>query len=121
MTAPAPPPAPGGPGQTITVTPENVLAARRVIGEAAEDARKRLFQLRLDLRVLPAATDEISLAASQAWTANLIGDPDSHFSRLLDYVTNVQQLGEQLEEVARQYGIDDEEIEASFKQAGGSE
>lgn len=118
MTAPAPPPAPGGPGQQITVTPENVLAARRVIGEAAEDAKKKLRSLGFDLRVKPAADDDISAAAAQAWTSNLVGADDSHFKRLTAYVENVEMLGNRLEEVAKQYGIDDEEIAASFRQTG---
>ncbi|WP_258347719.1 PE domain-containing protein [Saccharopolyspora gregorii] len=117
MTAPAPPPAPGGPSQTITVTPENVLAARRVIGEAASSARDQLGRIRMDLRVLPAASDEVSAAAARVWNMNLLGSPESHYGRLLEYIRGVEQLGEQLEEVARQYGIDEEEIAASFKQA----
>ncbi|GAA3355540.1 PE domain-containing protein [Saccharopolyspora gregorii] len=118
MTAPAPPPAPGGPGQTITVTPENVLAARRVIGEAASSAKDRLNRLAENLRVLPSASDEVSVAAARVWNANLLGEGDSHYRRLIGYVQGVEQLGEQLEEVARQYGIDEEEIAASFKQSG---
>ncbi|WP_243792778.1 hypothetical protein [Saccharopolyspora gloriosae] len=115
MTAPAPPPAPGGPGQTITVTPENVLAARRVIGEAAEDAQAKLGRLRKDLMVRPAADDDISSTASAVWNKNLVVGPESHFERLHSYVLQVQDLANQLGEAAKAYGFTEEEIEASFK------
>lgn len=115
MTAPAPPPAPGGPGQTITVTPENVLAARRVIGEAAEDAKFKLQELRMKLMVQAAATDEISTSAAAVWNRNLLAGPESHFERLHSYVLGVEQLAEQLGEAAKAYGFADEEISASFQ------
>lgn len=119
MTAPAPPPAPGGPGQQITVTPENVLAARRIIGEAAEDAKHKLRNLRTELAVTPAAKDDISTAAATVWNRNLIMGPESHFERLHAYVQHVEQLANQLGEAAKQYGFTDEEIAASFKSADG--
>ncbi|GAB2666485.1 hypothetical protein GCM10027271_27320 [Saccharopolyspora gloriosae] len=115
MTAPAPPPAPGGPGQTITVTPENVLAARRVIGEAAEDAKFKLQNLRTKLMVQASARDEISTTAAAVWNRNLLVGPESHFERLHSYVESVEELANQLEEAAKAYGFTDEEIEASFK------
>lgn len=118
MTAPAPPPAPGGPGQQITVTPENVLAARRVIGEAADRAKQQLNDLMFAMQVTPPAFDDISKAAAVAWNRNLAGESHSHYRRLLQYVESVQRLGDQLEEVAKQYGIDDEEIAASFQHSG---
>lgn len=121
MTAPAPPPPPGGPGQTITVTPDNVLQARRIIGQAAEDAKARLHHLQHDLRVSPAARDDISTAAAVAWNRHLLVDGDSHFQRLISYVSSVEQLGNQLEEAAKQYGFTDEEIAASFRAAGSQQ
>ncbi|MBK0867504.1 hypothetical protein INP57_11840 [Saccharopolyspora sp. HNM0986] len=119
MTAPAPPPAPGGPGQQITVTPENVLAARKAILAAAEDARNKLVAKQTDLSVRSPARDDISVAASATWTANLMGDPDSHYNRLMSYVLQVEQLGHRLGEAAKQYGYTDEEIAASFQAKPG--
>lgn len=116
MTAPAPPP--GGPGQAITVSPENVLQVRRIIGQAAEDARSKLQHLQRDLRVRPAADDDISKAAATAWNHNLSSAPDSHYQRLVSYVLQVERLGQQLEQTARQYGLTDEEIAASFRSSG---
>lgn len=115
MTAPAPPPPPGGPGQTITVTPDNVLQARRIIGQAAEDALERLNGLAYRMRVLPPGSDQISQASARVWNHHLVGAPDSHYQRLIEYVKSVQQLGDHLEDVARQYGITEDEIAASFQ------
>jgi hypothetical protein len=118
MTTPAPPPpppGPGGPGQTITVNKDNVLEVRKAILMAAEDAKFKLNELAPSLRVIPPATDDISLTSAAVWTANLLGNPDSHFARLLQYVNNVIALGDQVGEAAKQYGYTDDEIKASFQ------
>lgn len=117
MTAPAPPP--GGPGQGITVTPDNVLAARKAILAAAEAARDKLVAKQTDLAVRSPARDDISVAASATWTANLMGNQDSHYNRLMAYVLQVEQLGHKLGEAAKQYGYTDEEIAASFQAEPG--
>ncbi|MDA3643473.1 hypothetical protein LZ318_09170 [Saccharopolyspora indica] len=116
MTTPAPPPpppAPGG-GQTLTVNRDNVLEVRKVILSAAEGAKKKLRDLRPSLMVSAPGYDKVSSTAAAVWTANLVGNPDSHYSRLQQYVDNVFELGRQLEEAAKQYGYTDEEIVASF-------
>ncbi|MFI0468117.1 hypothetical protein ACH347_28885 [Saccharopolyspora sp. 5N102] len=113
--APPPPPVPGGAGQTITVNKDNVLEVRKVILMAAEDAQFKLHSLVPSLLVSAPADDEISSTAAAVWTANLAGNPDSHFARLMQYVTNVLDLGQQLEEAAKQYGYTDDEIAASFQ------
>jgi len=115
MTAPAPPPPPGGPGQTITVTPDNVLQARRAILAAAEEARDALVRKQPDLMVRPAAQDQVSTAASTMWTRKLLSEQDSHYNRLMSYVLEVEKLGHQLGETAKQYGFTDDEIAASFQ------
>ncbi len=94
MTTPPPPPAPdaGVAGQTITVNKDNVLQVRRTILAAAEDASERLNDLAPSLAVSPPARDEISQRAAAVWTANLLGNPDSHFRRLQQYVDNVIAL-----------------------------
>ncbi|MBQ0927278.1 hypothetical protein [Saccharopolyspora endophytica] len=122
MTTPPPPPAPdaGVAGQTITVNKDNVLQVRRTILAAAEDARERLYGLAASLQVVPPANDDVSKHAANTWTAYLLGNPDSHFNRLMQYVDNVVQLGEQLGEAAKQYGYTDEEISASFQLTRGS-
>lgn len=115
MTTPSPlPPAPGGGHRTFAVDKGTVLAARKVILQAAEEAKSALRELRHDLEIQAPAHDDISLAATRAWNGNLQGDPDSHYARLMQYVLNVQELGVQLEEVAKQYGYTEEEIAASF-------
>ncbi|TWG08972.1 hypothetical protein [Saccharopolyspora dendranthemae] len=121
MTTPPPPPAPGSgaPGQTITVNKDNVLAVRKTILAAAEEASERLNDLAPSLAVSPPAGDEISQRAAAVWTANLLGNPDSHFKRLQQYVDNVVALGEQLGEAAKEYGYTDEEISASFQSKRG--
>lgn len=105
--------------QTITVNKDNVLEVRKTILAAAEDARERLNDLAPSLAVSPPASDQISQRAAAVWTANLLGNPDSHFKRLQQYVDNVIALGEQLGEAARQYGYTDEEISASFQSKQG--
>ncbi|MER7080697.1 hypothetical protein SAMN02982929_02750 [Saccharopolyspora kobensis] len=110
---PPPPPAPGG-GQTLTVNRDNVLEVRKVILSAAEQAQMKLRALQPSLIVQAPAGDEVSKTSAAVWTANLVGNPDSHYVRLLQYVDNVVDLGRQLEEAAKQYGYTDEEIVASF-------
>lgn len=113
-TPPPPPPGPGGSGQTFTVNEDNVLAARKVILQATENARARLMALQPDLSITAPAHDDISVAAARTWNGNLQGNADSHLSRLIQYVSNVEVLGTQLEEAAKQYGYTEEEIAASF-------
>ncbi|WP_246155031.1 hypothetical protein [Saccharopolyspora hirsuta] len=116
MTTPAPPPPPPGPGggQTITVNKDNVLEVRKVILAAAEDARIKLSSLAPNLIVRAPGDDEVSKTAAAVWTGNLVGNEDSHYARLMQYVSNVFDLGMQLEEAAKQYGYSDDEIAASF-------
>ncbi|MGW5648697.1 hypothetical protein ACWEV3_26720 [Saccharopolyspora sp. NPDC003752] len=112
--APPPPPVPGGAGQTITVNKDNVLEVRKVILAAAEDARLKLLALLPSLIVSAPASDAISTTSASVWSANLVGNQDSHYARLMQYVTNVFDLGQQLEEAAKQYGYTDDEIASSF-------
>ncbi|RRO16345.1 hypothetical protein EIL87_14445 [Saccharopolyspora rhizosphaerae] len=88
---------------------------RKTILAAAEEASQRLNDLAPSLAVSPPAGDQISQRAAAVWTANLLGNPDSHFHRLQQYVDNVLALGEQLGEAAKHYGYTDEEISASFQ------
>ncbi|MDI2028539.1 hypothetical protein QFW96_07945 [Saccharopolyspora sp. TS4A08] len=123
MTTPVPPPpAPdsGAAAQTITVNEDNVLEVRKTILSAAEDARERLYGLAASLQVTPPGDDEVSKHAATTWTAYLLGNQDSHFNRLMQYVDNVEKLGEQLGEAAKQYGYTDEEISASFQLTRGA-
>ncbi|TDC90146.1 hypothetical protein E1161_19755 [Saccharopolyspora aridisoli] len=103
----------------MTVNEDNVLQVRRTILAAAEDARERLYGLAASLQVTPPANDDVSKHAANTWTAYLLGNPDSHFNRLVQYVDNVVQLGEQIGEAAKQYGYTDEEISASFQLTRG--
>jgi hypothetical protein len=114
-TPPPPPPAPGGAGNTITVNKDNVLAARKAVLEAVEEAEEKLRRLRNKLIIDPPAKDDISVAAATAWNRNLLTNEESHYNRLLGYVDKIRELGEQLGEAARQYGFTEEQIEASFK------
>jgi hypothetical protein len=114
-TPPPPPPVPGGPGQTLNVNKDNVLEVRKAILMAAEDAKFKLNELAPGLRVMPPATDDVSVTSAAAWTANLIGNQDSHFARLVQYVDNIVALGDQVGEAAKQYGYTDDEIKASFQ------
>ncbi|MGW1676732.1 hypothetical protein [Saccharopolyspora sp. NPDC002376] len=111
--APPPPPSPGG-GQTLTVNKDNVLEVRKVILAAAEEARQKLRDLMPSLIVSAPGEDEVSATSATVWTANLVGNQDSHYARLQQYVDNVFDLGRQLEEAAKQYGYTDDEIVASF-------
>lgn len=116
MTTPAPPPPPPTPGggQTLTVNKDNVLEVRKIILSAAEEARLKLSSLAPNLVVRAPGEDEVSKTAAAVWTANLVGNPDSHYARLMQYVSNVFELGRQLEEAAKQYDYTDDEIAASF-------
>ncbi|WP_460954742.1 hypothetical protein [Parasphingorhabdus pacifica] len=115
MTAPMPPPIPGGDRQSFVVDEENVLAARNVILRATEDARRRMKELQPGLMIDSPAEDEISVAAARVWNGNLQANADSHYARLMQYILRVEELGEQLEEAAKQYGYTEEEIAASFR------
>ncbi|GAA2357092.1 hypothetical protein GCM10009854_39240 [Saccharopolyspora halophila] len=112
MTAPVEQPAGG---QAITVTEDNVLEVRRTILAAAEEALHRLQSIAPNLQVTPPATDEVSRSAAAYWTHRLVGAEDAHFQRLLQYVNNVIELGEQVGEAAREYGYTDEQIQESFQ------
>lgn len=103
------------PGPSFEVNEDNVLAARATILNAADEAMLRLGQLRYDMIMQPCGEDKISKDAAALWNDRLVQAPDSHASRLGDYIKAVQELGLQLEDAAKQYGFTEEEIEASFK------
>lgn len=109
------PPTTGGPGQTFTVNEDNVLAARKVILSAAEDAMRKLDGMKFDLVIKPSAEDSISTPSAEFWNRSLLTEQDSHFNRLRQYVTNVLDMAKQVEEAAKQYGYTEEEIAVSFQ------
>ncbi|CAM05257.1 hypothetical protein A8924_6431 [Saccharopolyspora erythraea NRRL 2338] len=114
MTTPPPPPGPNGPGQTITVNKDNVLEVRRVVLSATDEARHKLQRLQREFGITAPAKDRISVAATHTWNGNLFANADSHYQRLMQYIVNVEDLGKQLEEAAKQYGYTEDDIMASF-------
>lgn len=109
-----PPPEPANPARTLVVDRDNVLQAGKVVSEAVEAAYRKLDEIAVDLVIDSPADDRISTASAAEWNANLVGNDNSHYARLRQYVDHVRDLADQLRDAAEQYGYTDEEIAASF-------
>jgi hypothetical protein len=102
--------------QKFEVNEKNVLDAGRLIQDQARALNDALNMHMFGLRI-PAdahAADRVSADIVEAWNDRLIDNPDSYANRVLDYIKNLNNLGEQLKTAAQQYELSEEEITATF-------
>jgi hypothetical protein len=66
------------------------------------------------LVVEPAAGDPVSQDAAIAWNFRLVGADDSYAARIEEYVDSLVNLIRQLQDSARTYGFNDQDIAATF-------
>src|SRR6266536_3678461 len=99
---------------TFTVTPDNVLAAAKIIRTQADSLRSALKDARFDLHIDPPGDDDVSTRIAPAWNALLIEREDSYVSRIQQYVDGLHNLATQCAESARTYGYTEEQVAAAF-------
>ncbi len=100
---------------TFTVTPDNVLAAAKIIQTQADTLRDKLDSAEDALRVVPPADDDVSTRMAPAWNDLLLDRPDSYRYRIRSYVEGLYNLASQCADSARTYGYTEEEIAAAFR------
>ena|SRR2546427_9593033 len=99
---------------TFTVTPDNVLAAAKIIQAAADNLQAKLQDSRYELVVVPPGDDDVSTRVAPAWNDLLVYNDDSYASRILQYVEGLRNLAQQCGESARTYGYSEEQVAAAF-------
>ncbi|ANZ37299.1 hypothetical protein BBK82_15765 [Lentzea guizhouensis] len=102
--------------QQFEVNEKTVLDAGRLIQDQAKALNDALNMHMFGLRI-PAdahAADRVSADIVEAWNDRLVDNPDSYANRVLDYIKNLNGLGEQLKAAAEQYKLSEEDITATF-------
>ena len=99
---------------TFTVTPDNVLAAAKIIQNAADNLQNKLQDSRHELVVAPPGDDDVSTRVAPAWNDLLVYNDSSYASRILQYVEGLHNLAQQCAESARTYGYTEEQVAAAF-------
>jgi hypothetical protein len=102
--------------QKFEVNKDNVLKAGKLIQDQAQALADALERHLPDLRI-PVdahAADMVSKDIVEAWNDRLVDNPDSYAERVLAYIKNLNNLGQQLRTSAEQYHLSDEEITATF-------
>lgn len=99
---------------TFTVTPNNVLAAAKIIQTQADALNDKLTDSKRDLRIDPPGDDDVSIRIAPAWNGLLLERDDSYANRIRQYVDGLHKLAQQCVESARAYGYTDEQVAAAF-------
>jgi hypothetical protein len=95
---------------SFTVTPENVLAAAKIIETQALALKDKLDAARSDLLVEAPGTDDVSTKIAPAWNDLLLHKNDSYANRVQEYVHGLIKLADQCAESAKAYGYTDDQI-----------
>ena len=99
---------------TFTVTPQNVLAAAKIIQTQADALRDKLELVRSDLVVSPPGDDDVSTRVAPAWNDLLVYNDSSYANRIKAYILGLHNLAQQCAESARAYGYTEEQVAAAF-------
>jgi hypothetical protein len=97
----------------MQVNPDNVLDVRKALLTEAEDLGSFLRLNQPGMRVGDCGSDPVSPKASQIFNEKI----NIHLKEVNDYVNQLFAAGQQLAQVARNYGHTEGEIAASFKSA----
>jgi hypothetical protein len=95
---------------TFTVTPDNVLAAAKIIATQASALQDKLESVRGDLIVTAPGDDDVSTKIAPAWNDILVHADDSYSNRIQLYIDGLTKLADQCKESAKAYGYTDEAI-----------
>lgn len=100
---------------TFTVTPDNVLAAAKIIETQALALQDKLDQAEDHLRVAAPGDDDVSTRVAPAWNDLLLDNADSYRNRIRQYVDGLHKLAQQCADSAKTYGYTEEEIAGAFR------
>src|SRR5262245_17397845 len=95
---------------TFTVTPENVLAAAKIIETQALALKDKLDAARGELLIEAPGNDDVSTRIAPAWNDLLLHRDDSYANRVQDYVHGLIKLAGQCAESAKAYGYTDDQV-----------
>ncbi len=102
----------------LTVDPDQVLAAARIVSEQADELSAALIEHELSMRIDPPSENQVSGYVAEAWNAVVVDNDDSQLARAKAYLRTLHQLALQLREAAERYQLDDEESAAAFEDRG---
>ena len=104
-------------GVRLTVNPDNVLEAARIVEIEAVHFRAQVMARAEHLKVQPMGGDPVSKEAARVLTNKLIDGPDSYVKRCLQYADMLERLARQLGESAKTYGYAEDVITSQFDAA----
>ncbi|WP_083753926.1 hypothetical protein [Actinosynnema sp. ALI-1.44] len=107
------PEAPAG-AATLKVNHDNVLAAAKIIQTQIDALNDTFATHSRSLMIEPTAEDPVSVDAASAWNFRLVLADDSYAARITDYVTSLRNIMSQLQNSAKTYGFNDQDIAAVF-------
>lgn len=102
----------------LTVDPDQVLAAARIVSDQADELSAALIEHELALRVDPPSENQVSGYVAEAWNAAVVDNEDSQLARAKAYLRTLHQLALRLREAAERYQLGEEESAAAFEDRG---
>lgn len=102
----------------LTVDPDQVLAAAKIVSDQADELSAALIEHELAMRVDPPSENQVSGYVAEAWNAAVVDNDDSQLARAKAYLRTLHELALRLREAAERYQLDDEESAAAFEDRG---
>lgn len=101
--------------QQFHVDKDTVLKAGKVIHDQY-DLLERAYADKVELlRIRTVGGDKVTTDVVEAWNDRLVFHEDSYANRIEAYIKALKGLSEQLKVSAQQYGLSEDEIEATFR------
>lgn len=102
--------------QKFEVNRDNILKAGLIIQDQAEKLRTALEDAKEVLRIpaSPGSDGRVGADIAKAWNSRLMGHDDTYAGRVQSYINNLEGLSAQLREAAKQYGLSEDDITATF-------
>lgn len=99
----------------LTVDPDQVLAAAKIVSDQADELSAALIEHELSMRIDPPSENQVSGYVADAWNAAVVDNDDSQLARAKAYLRTLHQLALRLREAAERYQLDDEASAAAFE------
>ncbi|WP_424183455.1 PE domain-containing protein [Actinokineospora sp. G85] len=101
-------------GGHFVVNHDNVLAAAKIIQNQADELQRTVRHARNALTVVAPGEDEVSTRVEKSWNDLLVNNADSYAIRVEDYIEGLRNLVRQLEQSAKEYGYNEDDIAAAL-------
>lgn len=101
-------------GQKFAVSRDTVLQAGNIISTQLEELKSSYKRAMRSLQVDLVQGDPVNQDIAEAWNSRLVNGETSYAGRVDQYMQSLENLKNQLRDVAKQYGFTEEEVTSSF-------